>query len=278
MSQTRIARLFDSLRADRPALIPYITAGDPAPDRTAALVAALERGGADLIELGVPFSDPIADGPVIQRGSERALRAGTRVSTVLEIASEIRKQSEIPLLLFTYMNPVLRYGLERLARDAVACGIDGCLLTDLSVEEAEPYTTAMRGAGLDTVFLAAPTSSERRLRLVAQYSSGFVYLVSRTGVTGERAMLSENVAPLVQAMRRVTTLPLVVGFGISNAAQVRAVGELADGVAVGSAVVRTVEQYAGSAELESRLEALARELASGLPSKNQRSDKHGTAR
>ncbi len=279
MSQTRIGRLFERLRAEkRPALIAYITAGDPSPARTPALVAALERGGADLIELGVPFSDPIADGPVIQRGSERALKAGTRVATVLEIASEIRKRSEIPLLLFTYMNPVLRYGLERLAHDAVACGIDGCLLTDLSVEEAEPYTAAMRRAGLDTVFLAAPTSSERRLRLVAQYSSGFVYLVSRTGVTGERASLSDNVAPLVKAMRQVTTLPLAVGFGISTADQVRAVGEIADGVAVGSAIVRTVEQYAASAELESRLEALARELSSGLPSKNQRVDEHGTAR
>ncbi|HUJ51514.1 MAG TPA: tryptophan synthase subunit alpha [Bryobacteraceae bacterium] len=270
MSQTRIGRLFERLRAEkRPALIAYITAGDPSPARTPALVAALERGGADLIELGVPFSDPIADGPVIQRGSERALRAGTRVSTVLEIASEIRKQSEIPMILFTYMNPVLRYGLERLAHDAVACGIDGCLLTDLSVEEAEPYTAAMRRAGLDTVFLAAPTSSERRLRLVAQYSSGFVYLVSRTGVTGERVSLSESVEPLVQAMRQVTTLPLAVGFGISTAAQVRAVGEIADGVAVGSAIVRTVEQYAASPELESKLEALARELASGLPSKHR---------
>jgi len=279
MSQTRIGRLFERLRAEkRPALITYITAGDPSPARTPALVAALERGGADLIELGVPFSDPIADGPVIQRGSERALKAGTRVATVLEIASEIRKRSEIPLVLFTYMNPVLRYGLERLAHDAVACGIDGCLLTDLSVEEAEPYTAAMRAAGLDTVFLAAPTSSERRLRLVAQYSSGFVYLVSRTGVTGERATLSESVAPLVQAMRQVTTLPLAVGFGISTADQVRAVGEVADGVAVGSAIVRTVEQYAASPELESRLEALARELSSSLPSKNRRSDEHGTAR
>lgn len=270
MSLTRIGRLFERLRAaDRRALIAYITAGDPSPDRTPALVAALERGGADLIELGVPFSDPIADGPVIQRGSERALRAGTHVSTVLEIASQIRKRSEIPLLLFTYLNPVLRYGLERLAGDAVACGIDGCLLIDLSVEEAEGYTTAMRDAGLDTVFLAAPTSSERRLRLVAEYSSGFVYLVSRTGITGERVTVSDSVAPLVKAMRAVTTLPLAVGFGISNADQARAVGELADGVAVGSAFVRTIEQYGASPELETKLEMLARELSSGLPSKNR---------
>jgi len=270
MSQTRIGRLFERLRAEqRPALIAYITAGDPSPERTPALVAALQRGGADLIELGVPFSDPIADGPVIQRGSERALRAKTHVSTVLEIASQIRKRSEIPLLLFTYMNPILRYGLERLAEDAVACGVDGCLLIDLSVEEAEGYTAGMRKAGLDTVFLAAPTSSERRLQLVAKYSSGFVYLVSRTGVTGERASVSDSVAPLVKAMRQVTSLPLAVGFGISTAEQARAIGELADGVVVGSAFVRTIEQYASSPELESRLEALARELSSGLLSKNR---------
>ena len=269
MSQTRIGRLFERLREQRrPALIAYITAGDPSPDRTAGLIAALERGGADLIELGVPFSDPIADGPVIQRGSDRALKAGTRVATVLEIAADIRKRSEIPLLLFTYMNPIMRYGLETLARDAVARGVDGCLLTDLSVEEAEPYTRAMRSAGLDTVFLAAPTSTPRRLELVARYSTGFVYLVSRTGVTGERANVSATVGPLIAAMRKASNLPLAVGFGISTANQVREVGLLADGVAVGSAFVRLIEQNAASDQLETRLEALARELSSGLPSKN----------
>jgi tryptophan synthase alpha chain len=269
MSQTRIGRLFERLRAERrPALIAYITAGDPAPDRTAALVAALERGGADLIELGVPFSDPIADGPVIQRGSERALKAGTTVAKVLDIAAQIRERSEIPLLLFTYLNPVLRYGLEKLGRDAVARGVDGCLLTDVSVEEAEPYTAAMRAVGLDTVFLAAPTSTPRRMELVAKYSSGFVYLVSRTGVTGERSAMSETVGPLVQGMRRITELPLAVGFGISTPEQVRAVGEIADGVAVGSALVSIIEQNAANGELETRLEAFTRRLAGGLPSKN----------
>ncbi len=270
MSQTRIGRLFDRLlRVERrPALIAYITAGDPTPDRTPALVAALERGGVDLIELGIPFSDPIADGPVIQRGSDRALKAGTTVAAVLEISAKIRKQSEIPLLLFTYMNPVLRYGLDALARDAVARGIDGCLLTDLSVEEAEPYVAAMRKAGLDTVFLAAPTSTERRLNLVAKYSTGFVYLVSRTGVTGERSTVSDAVGPLVSTMRKVTKLPLAVGFGISNAEHVRLVGAIADGVVVGTAVVRVVEENANSPELENKLEALARGLRSGLPSKN----------
>src|SRR5579864_1350819 len=260
---SRIRRAFEG----RKAFVAYLTAGDPAPEKTPELVAALERGGADLIELGVPFSDPIADGPVIQRGAERALKAGTNVSKVLEIAAEIRKRSQIPLLLFTYMNPVLRYGLEALARDAVARGIDGCLLTDLSVEEAEPYVRAMRNAGLDTVFLAAPTSTERRLELVAEYSTGFVYLVSRTGVTGERASVSESVEPLVKAMRKVTDLPLAVGFGISTAEHVRRVGAIADGVAVGTAVVRMVEQNAASPDLEAKLEALARELASGLLSR-----------
>jgi tryptophan synthase alpha chain len=269
MSQTRIGRLFERLRAEhRAALIAYITAGDPSPARTPALVAALERGGADLIELGVPFSDPIADGPVIQRGSERALKAGTTVAKVLEIAAEIRKHSQIPLLLFTYMNPVLRYGLQALARDAVAHGIDGCLLTDLSVEEAEPYIAAMRHAGLDTVFLAAPTSTERRLKLVAEYSTGFIYLISRTGVTGEQAALSGGVAPLVDSMRRITRLPLAVGFGISTAGQACAVGAIADAVVVGSAFVRVIEQNAANPDLEPKLQALARELSSGLLSKN----------
>jgi tryptophan synthase alpha chain len=178
---TRIGRLFEDLKRDgRKGLIAYLTAGDPTPERTPALVAALERGGADLIELGVPFSDPIADGPVIQRAGERALRAGTTLAGVLGIAARVRERSQIPLLLFTYLNPVVRYGLDRLARDAAAAGIDGCLLTDASVEEAGEYAGAMHRHGLDTVFLAAPTSTERRLRQVAQYSTGFAYLVSRT--------------------------------------------------------------------------------------------------
>jgi tryptophan synthase alpha chain len=265
---TRIASLFQRLaEANRAGLIAYITAGDPTPDRTPALVAALERGGADLIELGVPFSDPIADGPVIQKGADRALKAGTTVATVLDIARRIRERSQIPLLLFTYMNPVLRYGLGKLAREAAEAGIDGCLLTDLSVEEAEGYVEAMRGAGLDTVFLAAPTSTPERQKLVAQYSSGFVYLVSRTGVTGERAELSGSVEPLVNAMRRVSPLPLAVGFGISNAEQAAAVARLADAVVVGSAFVRVIERHSASADgaaLESELESFARELSRGL--------------
>ena len=270
MSQTRIGRLFESLRAEqRAGFIAYITAGDPSLERTVDIVAALERGGVDLIELGVPFSDPIADGPAIQAAADRALKAGATVAGILDVASSIRRHSEIPLLLFTYMNPVLRYGLGRLGRECAARGIDGCLLIDLSVDEAERYVQAMRALNLDTVFLAAPTSTPRRLDLVAKYSSGFVYLVSRTGVTGVRESVSDSVAPLVTSMRAATSLPLAVGFGISNAEQVRAVGEIADAVVVGSAIVRVIEKYGSSAELEERLESFARELAGGLPSKNR---------
>jgi tryptophan synthase alpha chain len=265
MTETRISRLFPRLRAEgRKGLIAYLTAGDPSPDRTPALVEALERGGADLIELGVPFSDPVADGPVIQRGAARALQAGTRLRDVLEIARRVRRRSEVPLLLFTYLNPVLRYGIEALARDAAAAGIDGCLLTDLSVEEAGTHVAVLRRAGLDTVFLAAPTSTPERLRLVAEYSSGFIYLVSRTGVTGESASLSEAVAPLVAAMRQVSGLPLAVGFGISRPEHVAQVCRVADAAVVGSAFVRQIEQNLAEASLEARLEAFTRTLAAPL--------------
>ena len=261
MQPTRIQSLFSALREKRrAALVMYLTAGDPSPARTPALVAALERGGADLIELGVPFSDPIADGPVIQAGSERALKAGTTMIKVLEIACEIRKRSQIPLLLFTYMNPALHYGLEKLARDAKAAGIDGCLLTDLSVEEAAPYVKVMREAGLDTVFLAAPTSTLERLKLVAEYSTGFVYLVSRTGVTGERVSLSDSLAPLIQSMRRVTSLPLAAGFGIATPEQAGAVAKMAEGVVVGSALVRLI----GNNVSDGQVEEFARALRKGM--------------
>jgi tryptophan synthase alpha chain len=251
MTTTRIQSLFSHLKQKkRSALIAYITAGDPTPERTPALIASLERGGADIIELGVPFSDPIADGPVIQAGSERALKAGTTLARVLDIAREVRKTSEIPLLLFTYLNPALHYGFEKLGRDAKAAGIDGVLLTDLSVEEAAPYVKHIREAGLDTVFLAAPTSTPERLKLVAEYSSGFVYLVSRTGVTGERVALSDSLAPLIESMRKVTSLPLAAGFGISTPEQAGAVAKMADGVVVGSAFVRMIANQGSDADLE----------------------------
>jgi len=261
---TRIGRLFETLkRENRKGLIAYLTAGDPTPERTPALVEALVRGGADLIELGVPFSDPIADGPVIQRAGERALKRGTSLHTVLEIAGQIRATSEVPLLLFTYLNPVVRYGVEKLAQDAAAAGIDGCLLTDASVEEAEAYVAAMHRHHLDTVFLAAPTSTERRLKLIAQYSTGFVYLVSRTGVTGEQDSVSAMIAPLIQRMRAVSNLPLAVGFGISKPEHVAELGGQVEAVVVGSAIVRVIEQHAGP-DLERRLEEFTRGLKNGF--------------
>ena len=262
---TRIGRLFLSLKQqNRKGLIAFLTAGDPSPVRTPALVAAMVRGGADLIELGVPFSDPVADGPVIQRSGERALQAGTTMAAVLGIARQIRATSQVPLLLFTYLNPVLRYGLERLARDAAASGIDGCLLTDASVEEAETYVEAMHRHGLDTVFLATPTSTPRRIELVARYSTGFVYLVSRTGVTGVQDSLSASVTPLVQAVRAVTDLPLAVGFGISQPAHVAELGRQVEAVVVGSALVRLIGQNADNPQLETLLEAFTRQLKSGF--------------
>jgi len=252
---TRIARLFESLkRENRCGIIAYLTAGDPSPAATPALVAALERGGADLIELGVPFSDPIADGPVIQLAGERSLRAGTTLSKVLAMASEIRRTSEIPLLLFTYLNPALRYGFERLAHDARAAGIDGCLLTDVSVEEARDYVKTMRAADLDTVFLAAPTSTDARLKLVAEYSSGFVYLVSRTGITGVQQTIAESAMPLIERMRLHTSLPLAMGFGISKPEHVAELAGKVEAVVIGSAIVRQIERD------PSNLEAFIREL------------------
>lgn len=251
---TRISGLFANRRAEnRKAFIAYLTAGDPSPAHTVSLVLALERGGADLIELGVPFSDPIADGPVIQRASDRALRAGMTLPKLLDIVREIRRHSQIPLLLFSYLNPLLRYGFEKLARDASSAGIDGVLLTDLCIEEATEPVSRLREQGLDTVFLAAPTSTEHRLRLVAEHSSGFIYLVSRTGVTGEQSTVSQAAAPLVRRMREFTGLPLAVGFGISKPEQVSEVAQVADGVVVGSAIVRCIETHTGSSELAARL-------------------------
>src|SRR6202167_4860252 len=230
---TRIGRLFETLKQQqRCGMIAYLTAGDPNPEATPGLVAALERGGADLIELGVPFSDPIADGPIIQQAGDRAIRAGTTLAKVLEIAAKIREHSEIPLLLFTYLNPALRYGFERLARDAKAAGIDGCLLTDVSVEEARDYVKVMRATGMNTVFLAAPTSTDHRLKLVAEYSSGFVYLVSRTGITGEQHSVADSALPLIERMRALTGLPLAMGFGISKPEHVAELAAYVDAVVV----------------------------------------------
>jgi tryptophan synthase alpha chain len=275
---TRIPAMFAARKAQgRKVFVAYLTAGDPSPAHTASLVLALERGGADLIEVGVPFSDPIADGPVIQRASYRALQAGATLAGLLETVREIRRHSQIPLLLFSYLNPLLRHGFEKLAREAALAGLDGALLTDLSIEEAAEPVEQLRKQGLDTVFLAAPTSSERRLRLVAERSSGFIYLVSRTGVTGEQASLSTAVAPLIARIRPLTNLPLAVGFGISTPEQVAEVSRLADAVVVGSAIVKFIETHAASHDLEAlaaQLEAFTSRLTAPLRASSAPSPQH----
>jgi len=227
----------------RKQLIPYVTGGYPTKEECVGLLDACAAGGADQIELGIPFSDPLADGPVIQRASDRALRAGTRLVDVLEAVRRIRARCDLPLLLFSYFNPLLRYGLDALARDAIAAGADGVLVTDLPPEEADGWIAVARGAGLDTVFLAAPTSPDERLRKVAAASRGFVYAVSRTGVTGERDAISGEALPLVRRIQALTAEPVVLGFGLSTPEQVKAAAEVADGVVVGSALVRFLEEH-----------------------------------
>jgi tryptophan synthase alpha chain len=240
---TRIGERFAAARRARgKAFVAFLTAGDPSLERTVEAAAELERAGVDVLELGVPFSDPLADGPVIQRASERALARGTTLAGVLEAARRIRARTPLPLLLFTYVNPLLRYGLERTARDVAGAGIDGVLVTDLPPEEGGEWRACARAAGLDTVFLAAPTSPDERLRRIAEASRGFVYAVSRTGVTGEREALSDDARPLVSRIRALTDEPVALGFGIATPEQAAAAAEVADGVVVGSALVRFLEE------------------------------------
>lgn len=223
-----------------------MTCGDPDLATTREIVLAAIEAGADAIELGVPFSDPVADGPVIQRASERALKNGTSLAQVLTLAAEIRQQAQSTgLIVFSYLNPILRMGMDRFCKVARAAGLDGVLVTDLPVEESGEYLSAMRAHDLSPVFLAAPTSPDERLRRIADASRGFVYAVSRTGVTGQRQQLAEDARKLVKRLRRVTRLPIALGFGISTAEQFAEVGEFADAVAVGSAIVQTVERNRG---------------------------------
>jgi len=231
--------------AHKPGLVVYVTCGDPDLATTRSIVLSAIRAGADVIELGVPFSDPVADGPVIQRASERALRGGTSLHDVLQLAREIRRESEAGLVVFSYLNPVLRLGLERFADQAAEAGVDGALLTDLTVEEADEYRHVMSARKLDTIFLAAPTSPDRRLKKIAQACRGFVYAVSRTGVTGTQKQLATDARGLVERIRKFTDLPVAVGFGVSSADQFKEVGQFADAAAVGSAIVRAVEQNPG---------------------------------
>jgi tryptophan synthase alpha chain len=227
----------------KPGLVVYVTAGDPSLDATREIAVAAIDAGADLIELGVPFSDPLGDGPVIQRASERALARGTNLGHVLNVAREIRSSRPAAgLILFTYLNPILRYGLARFAEDAKAAGADGVLVIDLIVEEAGEYLKEMERAGLAPVFLAAPTSSDDRLQSIASHSKGFIYAISRTGITGKQSSMTDDAAALVARIRRWTTLPVAVGFGISNAQHVAQVAEFADAAVIGSAIVELIER------------------------------------
>jgi tryptophan synthase alpha chain len=230
----------------KPGLVVYVTCGDPDLATTRDVVLAAIEAGADVIELGVPFSDPVADGPVIQRASERALAAGTTLAQILTLAAELRQQAQSTgLVVFSYLNPILRMGMEKFCRVARHAGVDGVLVTDLPVEEAGEYLLAMKENDLAPVFLAAPTSPDERLKRIADASRGFVYAVSRTGVTGARQQLADDAEKLVRRLRRVSKSAVAVGFGISNAAQFAAVGKFADAVVVGSAIVETIEQNCG---------------------------------
>lgn len=240
---SRIAERFARLRAEgRKAFVGFVTAGDPSLDRTVEIARQMEAGGVDVLELGVPFSDPLADGPVIQRASDRALGRGTTLAGVLQAVRRIRTRSEVPLVLFSYFNPLLRYGLDRLAQDAKDAGVDGVLVTDLPPEEAAEWLGVARPAGLDTVFLAAPTSPDERLARVVEVSRGFVYAVSRAGVTGEQDRLGSDARPLVERLKGLSQTPVVLGFGISTPEQAQAAARIADGVVVGSALVRFLEE------------------------------------
>jgi tryptophan synthase alpha chain len=227
----------------RPGLVIYLTAGDPDLATTRAMALAAIDNGADVIELGVPFSDPLADGPVIQRASERAVARGTRLSDVLEICKQLREaRPQAGIILFSYLNPVVRMGLHEFARAAKQAGADGCLLTDMIVEEAEEYLTAMRENDLAPVFLAAPTSPDERLRAIGEHSRGFVYAISRVGITGTQTELAADAAELVARLRKFTKLPIALGFGVSTPEHVRTVGGFADAAVVGSAIVGLVEK------------------------------------
>ena len=242
----------------RPALVAYLTCGDPDLATTRKVALAAVEAGADVLELGVPFSDPVADGPVIQRASERALQKGTSLADVLELAAALRRQTSAGMIVFSYLNPILQFGLERFCDAAGNAGLDGALVTDLPVEEAGEYLRAMRAHNLATVFLAAPTSTDQRLKRIAEACTGFVYAVSRTGVTGERDQPPQDARDLVRRLRKHTKLPIAVGFGISTPRQFAAVGEYADAAVVGSAIVHTIERNPG------REAAAVREFVTGL--------------
>ena len=256
--------------AGKPGLVAYLTAGDPDLETTRKIALAAIDAGADVIELGVPFSDPLADGPVIQRASERALQHGpsghgTRLTDVLALAAELRtERPEAGLVIFSYFNPILRYGLERFCADAEAAGVDGVLVTDMIVEEAADYLALLDRHHLAPIFLAAPTSPDARLERIAAVSKGFVYAISRLGITGTQQALASDAKALVDRLRRYTTLPIAVGFGVSNADHFAAVGEFADAAVIGSAIVQAIEA-AGPEEAPSSIARFIKGLRTPVP-------------
>jgi tryptophan synthase alpha chain len=258
---SRITDAFTRLRSEgRRGFIPFITAGDPDLETTRALIVELARSGATAVELGVPFSDPVADGPTIQRSSERALRRGVSVSDVLAVIREARRETDVPVVLFGYFNPLLQFGVERLADESASAGADGILVTDLVPEESADFNSALARRGLDQIFLVAPTTSDARLRSIAERASGFIYAVSRAGVTGARTDLSAEAARLVARVREVSSLPVAVGFGVSTPEHVSEVWTYADAAVVGSALVAEIEKHEGRADLVSSVGAFARAL------------------
>ena len=261
----RITERFNALKASgKTAFIAYITGGDPSLDATAEVVLALERAGCDIVEFGVPFSDPVGDGVVIQEAAQRALADGATLPKILNTIAKIRATSQVPLLLFSYFNPLLAYGLERFAGEAAAAGVDGVLCVDLPPEEAETYKAALDQHALCTVFLAAPTTPDARLELIAKQCTGFLYYISRLGVTGERAELSDTLAQEVARVKALSPVPVAVGFGISTPDQARNVAGMADGVVVGSALVRLIAAQSGAADMPKQIETFARSLAEAV--------------
>ena len=251
---SRLDSTFARLKAGRrTGLVTYVTAGDPDLQSTSAILRALDGAGADVLEIGVPFSDPLADGPVIQRASERALRGGTTLPAVLRLLAEVRAHLAAPVVLFTYVNPVVRMGVRRFALDAAAAGADGVLALDLPVEEADDLRAALDDAGLDMIFLVSPTSTDERIRRAGALGRGFLYAVSRLGVTGARAQLADGARAVVDRVRAATALPVAVGFGVSRPEHVREIGEFAEAAVVGSALVSVIEASAGQSDLPGRV-------------------------
>ena len=261
----RIGEKFESLRAkNEKALIVYLTAGDPSLDVTKNLILGLEAAGVDIIEIGVPFSDPTADGPVIQAASQRALKTGTTLQGVLDLVAEIRRTSEIPILLFGYFNPIFSYGVERFAESAHKAGVDGVLVVDLPPEEAQELRIYTDVASLDFISLIAPTSGKDRLKTILKTATGFLYYISITGVTGTVAPKIDDIAREIAKIRKLTKMPIAVGFGISNAAQAKEIGALADGIVIGSAVIKLIDKNRDNDNLVKIVSDYTREIKNAL--------------